>query len=412
MIERMRAAFVIARRDYVATVFSKTFLLFLVFPLLPLLAGGGFGALGAQQDREALHPVVAVVAEPEAAALLGHSAARLGARLGADALPWLRIMAPMPDGAAQVSKLLADGDRRVVAVLTGGLDAPVLTGTRSGIRSVRRDIGLIVDAGRQARALGTAWPAAATVAERPVDKAAGTDAAARTLMARGAQVMLMFLTMVMAGMLLSTLIEEKSSKVIEVLASAVPVDAIFLGKLFAMLAMSFTFLAIWGGVVGGVLLMAAGSLPIGGIAAPAVGWSMFLLLGIAYFTMLFLLLGALFLGIGGQAASAREVQMMSLPVTMGQFAVLAFATSAVGRPDSPLGIAAAIFPWSSPFAMIGRAAQDATLWTHLPAIAWQALWVAIVVRIAAGLFRRSVLKSGGGGGLWQRIRRRGVKPVA
>ena len=46
-------------------------------------------------------------------------------------------------------------------------------------------------------------------------------------------------------MLLSQLIEEKSNKVIEVLAAAVPVDAIFLGKLFAMLAMSLVGITVW-----------------------------------------------------------------------------------------------------------------------------------------------------------------------
>ena len=37
-------------------------------------------------------------------------------------------------------------------------------------------------------------------------------------------------------MLLTQLIEEKSNKVIEVLAAAVPIESIFIGKLFAMLA--------------------------------------------------------------------------------------------------------------------------------------------------------------------------------
>jgi len=404
--EMLRAALVIARRDYVATVVSKTFLLFLLFPLLPLVAGGGFGALGAAQDREAARPVVAVIAAPETGAALGHAAVRLAARLGDDALPELRVALPAPDEAALVRRLLNDPERRVVAVLTGGLDAPVLTGPRGGIRSVRRDVGLIVDAARQARALGPALPPAATIAERPVDKAAGTDAQARKGMARGGQVLLVILTIALAGMLLSTLIEEKSNKVIEVLASAVPVDAIFLGKLFGMLAMAFTFIAAWGVVIAVGLVAAADLLPLAGLPAPAVGWSAFLLLGIAYFTMLFLLLGALFLGIGGQAASAREVQMMSLPVTMGQMAVLAFATMAVGKPGSTIAIAVALFPWSSPLAMIARAAESGAIWPHLLALAWQALWVAIIVRIAATLFRRSVLKSGGG---WPWTRRRGVK---
>ena len=39
-------------------------------------------------------------------------------------------------------------------------------------------------------------------------------------------------------MLLSQLIEEKSNKIIEVIAAAVPIDAMFVGKLFAMLAAS------------------------------------------------------------------------------------------------------------------------------------------------------------------------------
>ena len=39
-------------------------------------------------------------------------------------------------------------------------------------------------------------------------------------------------------MVLSQLIEEKSNKIIEVIAAAVPIDAMFVGKLFAMLAAS------------------------------------------------------------------------------------------------------------------------------------------------------------------------------
>ena len=403
-----RAAWVIARRDYAATVFSKTFLMFLLFPLLPIIAGVGFGAMGADQDRETLRPAVAVVAGPEDVAAIGHAAARLRHRMGAEALPHLRFVPPEErDATRQVDAVLADADRRVGAVWTGGLDRPLLTGSRSGIGSVRDDVGLIVDGARAMRALGARAPAAAEISERPVDRAAGTDASGRALMARGGQFLLMFLTMILAGMLLSNLIEEKSSKVIEVLAAAVPVDAIFAGKLAAMLAMSFTGIAVWGGAVMIAATLAAGhgaGLP--PIPAPAVGWPMFLLLGLGYFTTLFLLLGGLFLGIGGQASSPREVQMLSLPVTVGQMAVLAFASTSIATPHSTMGISAAIFPWSSPFAMLARAAQAPVLWPHLVALIWQLLWVAVVVRVAAGLFRRSVLKSGGGW-RWTRLLRRG-----
>ena len=46
-------------------------------------------------------------------------------------------------------------------------------------------------------------------------------------------------------MVLSQLIEEKSNKIIEVIAAAVPIDAMFLGKLFAMLAASLVGIVVW-----------------------------------------------------------------------------------------------------------------------------------------------------------------------
>ena len=51
--ETIRAAFVIAGRDYVATVLRKSFLLFLLGPLFPLMLGVGMVGIGAQVDRNA-----------------------------------------------------------------------------------------------------------------------------------------------------------------------------------------------------------------------------------------------------------------------------------------------------------------------------------------------------------------------
>ena len=202
-------------------------------------------------------------------------------------------------------------------------------------------------------------------------------------------------------MLLSQLIEEKSNKVIEILAAAVPVDAIFVGKLFAMLAMSLLGIAVWtgAGVAAAALYAPHG---VGSLPPPAVGWPAFLALVFIYFAMSYLLIGSAFLGIGAQASTVREVQTLSMPVTMAQVVIFAFASAAVGQSDGLAGIAAAAFPLSSPFAMIARAAESPLIWPHLVAIAWQALWVALIVRFAARLFRRSVLNSGPRRKWWRR----------
>ena len=109
--------------------------------------------------------------------------------------------------------------------------------------------------------------------------------------------------------------------------------------------------------------------------------------------MNYLLLGAAFLMIGAQASTAREVQTMSMPVTFAQVLIFGFASTAIGAPDS----AAA---WPRPLSLVvadGDARprrRAARMWPHLVAILWQALWVALILRVGAQLFRKTVLKSG------------------
>ena len=64
-------------------------------------------------------------------------------------------------------------------------------------------------------------------------------------------------------------------------------------------------------------------------------------------------------------------------------------------------------PFSSPFAMLARAAQDEALWPHALALAWQIAWVALSIRLGAALFRKRVMKSGP-----RAAKRRWGRPVA
>jgi ABC-2 type transport system permease protein len=110
--------------------------------------------------------------------------------------------------------------------------------------------------------------------------------------------------------------------------------------------------------------------------------------------MAYLLMGSLFLSIGGMATTVREVQTLSMPVSMFQLMVFFFASYALTSPGSWLDWASIIFPVSSPYAMLARAAQYPDIWPHLVALGWQVLWVIVIVRAGAQLFRRTVMKSG------------------
>ena len=190
---------------------------------------------------------------------------------------------------------------------------------------------------------------------------------------------------------MSNLVEEKSNKVIEVLAAAVPVDAIFLGKLVAMLGVSLTGITVWGVLLAGGTIAAFQG---GTIPQPGIGWPLFVALGGAYYIMNYMILGGLFLGIGSQAATVRDVQTLSMPITMAQIAIFAAGSAVVNDLDTSMGLLAAVFPLTSPLTMIARAAQEAVLWPHLLALVWQAIWVVLIVRFAARRFRTGVLKSG------------------
>jgi len=394
MMRFVRSAFVIARRDFTATVFSKTFLFFLLGPLLIIGLTVVFGNVTERMARHDTQPTVAVIASAAEYRAIADAHARFRPAFGEDRLT--EIVRAEPDYVldAQVRDLLASDDKRVIAVLTGGLSKPKLTGAISETGSIRTQLGVILDEARQQRALAAAGAASAPLEIElvKIDESAGSLATMRTLTARAGQLLLFMLTVLLAGMLLSNLVEEKSNKIIEVLTAALPVDAIFLGKLFAMLAVSLVGIAVWAlGAVAAITLWSTAS---GGLPVPAVGWPLFVILVLLYYAMNYLLLGAVFLGIGSQASSIREVQTLSMPITVGQMLVFLLASSAVGPFDSPLGLAAAAFPFSSPMTMVARAAQTPELLPHLLALAWQLLWVWLTIKLSAGLFRRNVMKSG------------------
>jgi ABC-2 type transport system permease protein len=226
--------------------------------------------------------------------------------------------------------------------------------------------------------------------------------------ARFGQFIVFFFTLLLATMLLSNLIEEKSNKVIEVLAASVPLDAVFFGKLLAMLGVSLIGIALWGGMFGLATLFSVQLLPEGmelPAISPAIGWPIYVLLLPIYYTTNYMLMGALFMGIGGQANSVREMQSLNMPVTFLQMGVLVLAMTVIGSSMSGvMPMIAYIFPFSSPLAMIAEAGQSPELWPHLVAIAWQALWVFLTIRISAALFRKTVLKSSGSSPLIPRFK--------
>ena len=378
-----QAAWVIARRDMRAILFSKAFLLFL---LGPIFFGGislGAGMLGAKAAGSAEPARLAVILSPQETADLRRAYAELAPLVD------LPIVEAVRANDTEPRALLKDRDRNFGAVLTGSLAAPRLTGTPDQIERWRGRVALLA-----ARAMGDSATYPSVVLD-PTSSSVASARTAQTGTATAGITLLFLLTMLLAGMVLSNLVEEKANKIIEILAAAIPMDAVFVGKLFAMLGVSVVGLAVWGAIAGVAILLGGAAIP--ALVAPAIGWPLFVVLFVVYFALAYLLIGSIFLTVGSMAATVRDVQTLSMPATIAQLAVFFLATFAMTDIGSPMELFACIFPLSSPYAMVGRAAQSAALWPHLLALAWQVMWVAIFVRVGARLFRRKVMKSGPAG---------------
>jgi ABC-2 type transport system permease protein len=407
MMSVFEAAWVIARRDFVAQVYSRNFILFLIAPVL--LFGFAF-FVGDQAERAANQPVVALVTDGASADALNAARARLVTATSEAAFPEFKALNPAENVRAQARALLADESAAYSAVLSGTLERPMLTGPQRIDDFTGRRVQLVVEEARRTAALEAAG---AQVQGRPVardvtENAAGNLQMLRRLLARVGQTLIFTITMMLATMSLSTLVEEKSNKIIEVLAAAVPLDSVFLGKLLSMLGISLVGLGVWGGIASlayGFAGLATDWMTLPNVS-PAVGWPAWIALVLLYYAANFMILSAFFLGIGAQASNIREIQTISMPIVLLQLMVLLLAMNAVGEGNDPLAWAAYVVPLSSPLAMAAYGAQHESLWPHLLAIAWQALWVVLIIRFSARMFRTTVLKSAQGGAFFAFLRPR------
>ena len=393
-----QAAFVIARRDFTAILFSRSFIFFLLGPLFPVLVGGFAGGIGQRVQAAADRPVLGIAMQASDASAMLAAYEALAPRVGA-ALPELTVIKQLKPGEAfDAGAALAAKQANAAAIVTGTLAAPRLTGTAERLAEWQGPVSMLT-----AQALGRAPKDYPEVDLAATASSTAQERHGQVMTAQAGQLLLFLLTMLLAGMVLSNLVEEKGNKIIEILAAAIPMDAVFLGKLFAMLAVSFVGIAVWASAYGAFAIVAGKAMPV--LPEPAVGWATFIALGIAYFAMAYLLIGSLFLAIGSMASTVREVQTLSMPASFAQIVFFMLAAFAVSAPGSLYEWVAIAVPFSSPYAMLARAAQSPLLWPHALAFAWQALCVVMLIRGGARLFRTRVMKSGGAG---RKAKKRGL----
>jgi ABC-2 type transport system permease protein len=393
-----QSALVVARRDFIALVATPTFLIFLLAPLFfaMISIGGGAGSVYLAQSAPGKPEVAIALTNTEFGAKLKAADIAMRKVYGIDPkTSSLSIVSSSDDPGAQAKTLFDDERQKVQAVAYGDPTAPTIV-YKMGEQWRGQYLALLYENVARAERGKLPFDAKLTAPKLTQNQdVIMTKSDARSGLAFAAVLILFMLTLMLASQALGMLAEEKSNKVIEILTASIPLESVFIGKLMGMLGVSFVFIAFWVSLTLGGVSFIPQLEPLANYA-PAIGWPLFLFFGFIYFTLAFLLLSAAFLGVGAHAATMREIQMMSFPITILQMAIFALASAAAARSGTWLSTFAEVFPFSSPYAMAARGANDATIWPHFLAIGWQILWVALVVMIGVKAFRLGVLKSGPG----------------
>jgi ABC-2 type transport system permease protein len=162
--------------------------------------------------------------------------------------------------------------------------------------------------------------------------------------------------------LLGSVIEEKASKVLEVLLASASAESLLIGKVLAVAAVLMTVWGIWGLTAFGLATYGFSSMPpetVRDISAALAGvfslGHVALLLG--YFTGGYLMFGVFFAAIGAFCETQKDAQAIIGPMTMIMMIPMITMQVAFTSPDLPMLRYMSWFPLFTPFLMPLRLAQ-------------------------------------------------------
>lgn len=208
---------------------------------------------------------------------------------------------------------------------------------------------------------------------------------------------LIYITIIMYGQfILGAVIEEKETRIIEVLFSSVRSFTLMMGKLIGVSLVALTQYAIWGLAFGLFVLYGVGMLEASGVGfkLPPLPLSMF-----AYF-FLFLLLGyflyaTLYALIGSMVTTAQEGGMVAMPVLFMLIMGFYLAFPIIRSPNSSFAFWASMVPFFSPITMLVRiVTQTPPFWQIALSLAIGFATVVALVWLASRIYRIGMLMYG------------------
>ena len=192
-----------------------------------------------------------------------------------------------------------------------------------------------------------------------------------------------------ASILLNSVMEEKSNKILEVLLSSASASEILTGKVLGVAMLTTTVLLVWGAIGAFGLITAAPE------TAATVG-SVLLeggMIGyfIAYAVGGYLMYAVLFAAIGAFCETPRDAQTLMGPIMMILIVPLLVMQVALRTPDAPVVQILSWVPFFTPFLMSARAPSEPPLLEVIGTMGGMFAFALLMVWVAGRAFRAGAL---------------------
>ena len=208
--------------------------------------------------------------------------------------------------------------------------------------------------------------------------------------------MMLYTTVLMWGQaVLTSVIEEKTSRVVEVVVSAVRPHHLLAGKLLGVGAAGLTQFVAW--VLTLLLISVVGAsvaASLGGAKLPEIA-PLTLVSFVVYFLLGYLMYSALFAAVGSCVNTTQEAQSLAFPVMMPLILAVMLFPMVLQAPDSTLSVVLSLIPLFSPLLMFLRISILAPPpWQIAVSVLLCVLTIVLILFVASRVYRVGILMYG------------------
>lgn len=205
----------------------------------------------------------------------------------------------------------------------------------------------------------------------------------------------MYMTVLFYGLfMMRGVIEEKQSRIVEIVVSSVKPTEMMMGKLIGIGLVALTQIGIW---VTSVALFSTIGISIfasRGVSLPHIPMSM-LVYFVIFFVLGYFLFATLYAIVGATVGSEEEAQQAQFPVTILVVIPMMIFTTVMANPNGPLAVTLSMIPFFAPTLMMLRIAViNPPLWQILLSMAIMVVTILGAVWLAAKIYRVGILMYG------------------